>query len=110
MIPWGCLIRHQPPGRSPYTGAASGATLISQSGWSVRFVDSEETNQPGYLAANAIDGNPNTSWATPWFQVPGIPPPHEIQIDMGATHNVAGSAISRIRRGSPDAWRTTSSM
>ena len=53
-------------------------------------VDSEETNQPGYLAPNAIDGDPNTSWATPWYLVPGIHPPHEIQIDMGATHNVVG--------------------
>jgi lysophospholipase L1-like esterase len=71
-------------------GAASGATLIPQSGWSVRFVDAEETNQPGYTAASAIDGNPNTSWATPWYQVPGVPPPHEIQIDMGASYTVTG--------------------
>jgi lysophospholipase L1-like esterase len=71
-------------------GATSGATLISQTGWSVRFVDAEETIQPGYLAASAIDGNPNTSWATPWYFVPGIPPPHEIQIDMGASQNVVG--------------------
>ena len=56
----------------------------------MQYVDSEETNQPGYLAPNAIDGDPNTSWATPWYLVPGIHPPHEIQIDMGATHNVVG--------------------
>ena len=71
-------------------GPVSGATLIPQSGWSVQFVDAEETIQPGYVAAGAIDGNPNTSWATPWYQVPGIPPPHEIQIDMGASFSVTG--------------------
>jgi lysophospholipase L1-like esterase len=71
-------------------GAVSGGLLIPQSGWSVRFVDAEETSLPGYLAASAIDGNPNTSWATPWYQVPGIPPPHEIQLDLGASYSVNG--------------------
>ena len=75
---------------APVVSGQTQATLISQAGWSVQYVDSEETNQPGYLAPNAIDGDPTTSWATPWYLVPGIPPPHEIQIDMGGTHNVVG--------------------
>ena len=52
-------------------------------------MDNEELSQPGYLAANAFDGNPNTSWASQWFG-PGVTPPHELQIDMGASYSVAG--------------------
>jgi lysophospholipase L1-like esterase len=65
------------------------ATLIPQTGWSVRFVDSEEPNIPGYLALNAFDGNPDTSWASQWY-LGGPPPPHEIQIDLGASQSIAG--------------------
>jgi lysophospholipase L1-like esterase len=63
--------------------------LLSQAGWSLHFVDSEETNTGDYLAVNAFDGNPNTVWTTQWFNG-GPPPPHEIQIDLGASHSIAG--------------------
>jgi lysophospholipase L1-like esterase len=69
--------------------STSSATMIPQAGWSVHFVDGEETNVPGYLAPNAFDGNPNTSWASPWFGG-GPKPPHEMQIDLGAPYSVAG--------------------
>jgi hypothetical protein len=63
---------------------------IPQTGWAVTFVDSEElVGEGGQPRANAIDGNPSTMWHTEW-QAANPPPPHEIQIDLGATHNVAG--------------------
>ena len=63
--------------------------VIPQAGWSLHYVDSEETiSEPGQ-ATNAFDGNINTIWHTQYNG--GSPPhPHEIQIDLGATYSVAG--------------------
>ncbi len=57
-------------------GSASG------NGWSVVYVDSQETSCYNGAAANAIDGNPSTMWHT---QFCGAAPatPHEIQINLG---------------------------
>ena len=63
--------------------------VISQSGWSLRFADSQETQGANNAAVNAFDGNPNTFWATRWY-LSQPSPPHEIQIDLGATYDVAG--------------------
>jgi lysophospholipase L1-like esterase len=52
----------------------------------VKAVDSQAA---GFGAANAIDGNPNTFWATQWEGAPP-PHPHEIQIDLGAVRDVTG--------------------
>ena len=75
-------ISYQVPGTPAATPAA-----IPQDGWSLRYVDSEETN--GYAATYAIDGNPNTFWHTAWRTV-APPPPHEIQIDLGAVYAIQG--------------------
>jgi hypothetical protein len=65
-------------------------TEILHTGWTVTFVDSEElAGEGGQPRANAIDGNPSTMWHTQW-QTANPPPPHEIQINLGATRNVAG--------------------
>jgi lysophospholipase L1-like esterase len=78
-----------PATRTVTVQSTSTATLIPQTGWSVRFVDSEEINGGNYRASNAIDGNPNTTWTTQWFNG-GPPPPHEIQIDLGSSNSIAG--------------------
>ena len=63
---------------------------IPHTGWAVTFVDSEElVGEGGQPRANAIDGNPSTMWHTQW-QGANPPPPHEIQINLGVTRNVAG--------------------
>jgi PKD repeat protein/lysophospholipase L1-like esterase len=62
---------------------------IPQTGWTLRFVDSQETVGANEAATNAFDGNPNTDWQTEWL-VDEPPPPHEIQIDLGATYVVNG--------------------
>jgi lysophospholipase L1-like esterase len=59
---------------------------ISRTGWNVRFVDSEAT---GNGATLAFDNDPATFWHTEW-QTAQPPPPHEIQIDLGASNAVTG--------------------
>ncbi len=62
---------------------------LAQSQWTLRFVDSQETVGENGAAVNAFDGNPATIWHTQWLG--GAPaPPHEIQIDLGATYSVNG--------------------
>jgi uncharacterized repeat protein (TIGR03806 family) len=59
---------------------------LPQSDWTLLFVDSEESGTP---ATNAIDGDPDTFWHTEW--VASDPPhPHELQIDLGAHHDLSG--------------------
>ncbi|HXP47854.1 MAG TPA: hypothetical protein VN810_11300, partial [Terriglobales bacterium] len=59
-------------------GAVSMAqSLIPQNGWSVVYVDSQETICGNGVASNAIDGNPSTMWHTQ-FCPTTAPLPHEI--------------------------------
>ncbi|MFI6674019.1 family 20 glycosylhydrolase [Kribbella sp. NPDC050470] len=53
----------------------------------VTYVDSEETAGEDGRAVNAIDGNPATFWHTEW-SAKQPPPPHEIQLDLGAAKSV----------------------
>ena len=71
------------------TTAAQELTVIPQSGWSLRFVDSEETAGEDGAATNAFDGDPATIWHTQW-SASSPPHPHELQIDLGATYDVGG--------------------
>jgi len=67
-----------------YSGAA-----IPQTGWSVAYVDSQETYCYGGAATNAFDGNSSTMWHTQYCG--GNPPtPHEIQINLGASYTLVG--------------------
>lgn len=44
---------------------------------------------PGYNPVNALDGDPNTIWHTPFRkQTPGVS--HEIVVDLGAPHVIDG--------------------
>ena len=65
-------------------------TVIPQTNWTLKFVDSQETVAGNYAATNAFDGNPNTMWHTQWSVTPYPPLPHEIQINLGAVYNVSG--------------------
>lgn len=63
-------------------------TIIPQTGWTLQYVDSEETSDaPG---AYAFDGNPSTFWHTRWRSGSLPPPPHEIQINLGSVRSVTG--------------------
>jgi hypothetical protein len=72
--------------------ASSGLTVqspIAQTAWTLKFVDSQETTGENAPATNAFDGKTNTFWDTQWFAA-NPPPPHEIQINLGATYTING--------------------
>jgi alpha-L-fucosidase len=54
-------------------------------GWKVVSVDSQEATSP---ATYAIDGNPNTIWQTRINADLALP--HQLTIDMGSVHRIAG--------------------
>ncbi len=67
------------------------SAAISQDNWTVHYVDSEETGSEYNIAEYAIDGNNNTIWHTEWSGA-APRPPHEIQIDLGASYDINGFA------------------
>ena len=84
---------------STLLNAQCSPTEISpKSAWGIHYVDSEETTGEGANnghAIHAIDNNVNTFWHTQWQNAqPGYP--HEIQLDLGSSYDVAGiSVLSR---------------
>jgi endo-alpha-N-acetylgalactosaminidase len=64
------------------------AARLPQSTMTVRYVDSQETAGENGVAGNVLDGNPATIWHTQW-QAASPPPPHEIQLDLGAAYTVS---------------------
>ncbi len=63
--------------------------LISKSGWSLVYVDSQELVGENGAAINAFDGKSTTIWHTQWKN--GSPRhPHEIQIDLGNVYDIDG--------------------
>jgi hypothetical protein len=65
--------------------------FISQAGWSLVYVDSEETEDEDGRAVNAFDDITSTYWHTEWSEEGDTsPPPHEIQIDLGADYVLEG--------------------
>ena len=65
----------------------AGGNLLSHSGWSVKFVDSQTGTSP---ATNAFDGQTTTAWRT----ANTISPPHELQINLGNTFEIEGFRLS----------------
>ena len=78
-------------------GSASG------NGWSVVYVDSQETSCYNGAAANAIDGNPSTMWHTQ-FCGAAPPTPHEIQINLGGSYNLTAFQYLPRQDGSACGW------
>jgi hypothetical protein len=69
--------------------SSSSSGPIPQSGWSLRYVDSQELVGEDGAATNAFDGDPGSFWHTKWYG--SSPPyPHEIQINLGATYRIEG--------------------
>jgi arylsulfatase A-like enzyme len=65
--------------------------LIPNAGWKVLRVSSE-AKSGSRLAIHAIDGNPRTHWHTRFSD--GLAKhPHELVIDLGATHRIAGFVL-----------------
>jgi lysophospholipase L1-like esterase len=74
---------------SPFT-VTSGATVIPQTNWTLLFVDSQELVGGNFAATRSFDGTGTTMWHTQWNASPVPPPPHEIQIDLGAVYSMNG--------------------
>ena len=64
----------------------SNGYALPKSGWSVFFVDSEETAPPFGAAVNAIDDDMSTMWRTSRL---GPDHPHEIQIFLGSVEEIS---------------------
>lgn len=62
-----------------------------------------ESQQADYEAANAIDGDPDTMWHTPWE---GAAPkfPHELVVELPKTVRVAGVTCLPRQDGNPNGW------
>ncbi|MCY3024118.1 MAG: family 16 glycosylhydrolase, partial [Planctomycetota bacterium] len=60
---------------------------VAKGKWKIAYVSSEEA--PGEAAANAIDDNPKTIWHSE-YKKKQPPCPHEIQVDLGETVEMAG--------------------
>ena len=77
--------------------------LIPQTGWSVRYVDSQETSCYNGAAANAIDGDLGTIWHTQFCgEAPATP--HEIQISLGGSYSLTGFQYLPRQDGSACGW------
>ncbi len=59
---------------------------IPKTAWSLHYVDSQDG---AGNAQKAFDGDPATIWHSEW-RTAQPPPPHEIQINLGALHDVGG--------------------
>lgn len=81
------------PATRTVTVVYEGPTVIPRTGWSVAFVDSQETSQVSFagngLGSRAIDGNVYTMWQSA-SRNSRPPPPHEIRINLGAVRTIAG--------------------
>jgi len=64
------------------------ASLIARAGWTLKYVDSQETYDSPATAA--FDGDPATFWHTQWRSGATATMPHEIQINLGAVQDVCG--------------------
>ena len=78
-------------------------SLISQAGWSLLYVDSQETLCFNGSATNAFDGNPATTWVTQLCNGT-TPMPHEIQINLGASYNLTAFQYLPAQDGESCGW------
>ncbi|PHE12688.1 metalloprotease [Bacillus pseudomycoides] len=77
--------------------ATKEASLIPQTNWTLKYVDSYNW---GNLGTYAFDGNKDTFWHTNWNPV--APMPHEIQIDLGATYSLSKFSYLPRQDGTPN--------
>jgi alpha-L-fucosidase len=82
---------------------------MAPTGWKVVNVDSQETESP---ATNAIDGDPKTIWQTRANANATLP--HQLTIDMGDLHRIAGLTYlprqDRSRKGVIETYRFETSV
>ncbi|MFJ6521592.1 TIM-barrel domain-containing protein [Streptomyces filamentosus] len=72
----------------PATPVPASGTPIPKTAWKIQYADSQETSAENGSAANAIDGSASTMWHTAYSGTQAATLPHEIQIDLGARHDI----------------------
>ena len=77
--------------------------IIPHTGWTLKYVDSQELVGEDGAATNAFDGNRDTFWHTQWLTA-NPRPPHEIQIDLGKTYTISGFRYLPRQDDSPNGW------
>jgi phospholipase C len=93
------------PGTVTTGGGGGTPAVLGRTGWTVKYVDSQETVGENGAATNAIDGNTGTYWHSQWYNVTPNPPcPHEIQLDMTASHSVSGFTYLPRQDGGTHGW------
>ena len=78
-------------------------SLVSQAGWTLVSVDSQETQCGNGVGANAFDGNPGTMWHTQVCPT-SAPMPHQIIINLGASYNLTAFQYLPRQDGSACGW------
>jgi hypothetical protein len=74
---------------------------LAREGWVASADSAEQVWVGGAPASMAIDGDANTMWHTPWFQVVPPPHPHFLEIDLGSPRQVAGFRYLARQDGAP---------
>ncbi len=69
-------------------GRPATVDVISQSGWSLHYVDSEELVGENAPATNAFDGDSSSIWHTQWKNASPAHA-HEIQINLGNSYTIS---------------------
>jgi hypothetical protein len=72
-----------------FSSQLSFATVISKTGWTLKYVDSQETVGEDGAAINAFDDNTTTIWHTQWLTSSPLLP-HEIQVDLNQAYYITG--------------------
>jgi len=90
-------------GNQSATLTVNPGSVLAQTTWSILFVDSQETSCYNGAATNAIDGNTTTLWHTQ-FCGAAPPTPHEIQINLGASHSLTAFQYLPRQDGSSCGW------
>ena len=66
-------------------------SIIPQNNWKLLYVNSQELVSKDQKGEYAFDNNKNTFWHSEWLvNNPDALLPHEIQIDLGSTHDISG--------------------
>lgn len=90
-----------PASRTVTVTSSGGGGLIPKTSWSLLYADSQETTAEDGRARNGFDGSASTFWHTQWYGT-SPPPPHEIQINLGASYNITGFSYLPRQDGSPN--------
>ncbi len=83
--------------------SSTSGLVVPKINWNLWYVDSEELAGNDGAADNAFDGKTGTFWHTEWYNDSPLPP-HEIQIDLGATYDISGFRYLPRQDGSHYGW------